>query len=64
MGKQKQAVLELVQAHRGNGCSVSEVLRSVGVVRSSYYRWKKGAGEMLCRIFNNKRVIAVKLLEE
>jgi putative transposase len=45
MGNQKQAVLELVEAHRGEGRSVSEVLGSVGVARSSYYRWKKGEGE-------------------
>lgn len=45
MGNQKQAVLELVEAHRGEGRSVSEVLSSVGVARSSYYRWKEGEGE-------------------
>jgi putative transposase len=45
MENQKQAVLELVEAHRGQGRSVSKVLGSVGVARSSYYRWKKGAGE-------------------
>lgn len=45
MGNQKQAVLELVETHRGEGRSVGEVLGSVGVARSSYYRWKKGEGE-------------------
>lgn len=45
MGAQRQAVLELVEAHRGEGRTVSEVLGSVGVARSSYYRWKKGGGE-------------------
>jgi transposase len=45
MAVQKQAVLELVEAHRGKGRSVSEVLGSVGVARSSYYRWKKSEGE-------------------
>lgn len=45
MANQKQAVLKLVQAHQGEGRSVSEVLGSVGVARSSYYRWKKGEGE-------------------
>jgi hypothetical protein len=45
MGNQKQEVLELVEAHRGKGRSVSEVLGSVGVARSSYYRWKKSRGE-------------------
>ena len=45
MGNQKQAVVELVEAHRGKGRSVSEILSSVGVARSSYYRWKGGQGE-------------------
>ena len=45
MAVQKQAVLELVETHRGQGRSVGEVLGSVGVARSSYYRWKKGEGE-------------------
>ena len=45
MGKQKQAVLELVETHRGQGRTVGEVLGSVGIGRASYYRWKKGEGE-------------------
>lgn len=45
MGIQKQAVLELVETHRGQGRSVGEVLGSVGVARSSYYRWKKSEGK-------------------
>lgn len=45
MAVQKQGVLELVKRHRGEGRSVGEVLGSVGVARSSYYRWKKGEGE-------------------
>lgn len=45
MESQKQAVLELVETHRGQGRSVGEVLGSVGVARASYYRWKKGLGE-------------------
>ena len=45
MEKQKQAVLELVQTHRGQGHMVGEVLGSVGVARSSYYRWKRREGE-------------------
>ena len=45
MAVQKQAVLELVETHRGQGRSVGEVLGSVGVERSSYYRWKKSEGE-------------------
>ena len=45
MGNQKQAVLELVETHRGQGRSVGEVLGRVGIARASYYRWKKGEGE-------------------
>ena len=45
MAVQKQAVLELVKTRRGEGRSVGEVLGSVGVARSSYYRWKKSEGE-------------------
>lgn len=45
MGNQKQAVVELVEAHRGQGRSVMEILSDVGVARSSYYRWKRGQGE-------------------
>jgi transposase InsO family protein len=45
MGNQKQAVMELVETHRGQGRSVTEILGSVGVARSSYYRWKAGQGE-------------------
>jgi transposase InsO family protein len=44
MGNQKQAVLELVETHHREGRTVGEVLGSVGVARSSYYRWKKGEG--------------------
>jgi len=45
MENQKQAVLELVETHRGQGRSVGEVLGSVGIARASYYRWKKGEGD-------------------
>ena len=45
MAQQKQAVIELVASHRSRGRSVAEVLESVGVARSSYYRWKKDQGE-------------------
>ena len=45
MAVQKQAVMELVQTHAGQGRTVGEVLGSVGVARSSYYRWKKSEGE-------------------
>ncbi len=36
--------MKLVDDHRGEGRSVSEVLGSVGVARSSYYRRKMGVG--------------------
>lgn len=49
MGSQREAVLELVEAHRGEGRRVSEVLGSVGIARSSYYRWKKGVGRKAVR---------------
>jgi putative transposase len=45
MGHQKQAVMDLVEGHRGEGRRITEVLGSVGVARSSYYRWRKGQGE-------------------
>lgn len=41
MAQQKQAVIDLVASHRNQGRTVVEVLGSVGVARSSYYRWKK-----------------------
>ena len=49
MEAQKQAVIEQVEAHRGQGRPVAEVLGNVGVARSSYYRWKKGPGEKKTR---------------
>ncbi len=45
MEQQNQAIVELVGLHREQGRRVGEVLRSAGVARSSYYRWKKGNGE-------------------
>ncbi len=45
MEAQKQAVIEQIEAHRGQGRPVAEVLGNLGVARSSYYRWKKGQGE-------------------
>lgn len=45
MASQKAAVMELVERHRCEGRTVSEVLGSLGVARSSYYRWRKGQGE-------------------
>ena len=44
MAEQKQAVFDLIASHRNQGRAVGEVLSSVGVARSSYYRWKKGEG--------------------
>jgi putative transposase len=41
MDNQKQSTLELVAAHRCQGRRVSEVLSSLGVARSNYYRWEK-----------------------
>jgi putative transposase len=41
METQKQSTVELVAAHRGQGRKVGEVLSSMGVARSNYYRWKK-----------------------
>jgi putative transposase len=45
MSEQKQAVVELVELQRSQGRTVAEVLGSVGVARSNYYRWKKGQRE-------------------
>jgi transposase InsO family protein len=45
MTAQKQSVVELVQAQRAQGRTVAEVLGSLGVARSSYYRWKKGEAQ-------------------
>jgi len=45
MQGQKQTVLELVATHKSQGRTVAEVLGSVGVTRSSYYRWKNGKGK-------------------
>jgi hypothetical protein len=44
MEQQKQAIVELVALHRAQGRRVGEMLRSAGVARSSYYRWKTGNG--------------------
>jgi putative transposase len=49
MEAQKQAVIEQVEAHRGQGRPVAEVLGNIGVARSSYYRWKKGQQEKNAR---------------
>ena len=66
MGNQKEAVKELVEAHREQGRSVKEVLESVGVARSSYYRWKKGQGEKRAKRQSSYRLTAEErgLIEE
>jgi transposase InsO family protein len=43
MENQKQSTLELVATHRDQGRTIGEVLSSLGVARSNYYRWKKSA---------------------
>jgi hypothetical protein len=45
MAQQKQAVIDLVASHRRRGRGLAKVLSSVGVARSSYYRWKKADPE-------------------
>ena len=49
MAHQKQAVMELVAVAPGPRAHGGEVLGSVGVARSSYYRWKKSEGEKKAR---------------
>jgi putative transposase len=41
MASQKRAVMDLVEQHREKGRPIGEVLCSVGVARSNYYRWRK-----------------------
>jgi putative transposase len=66
MAQQKQAVIELVASHRGRGRTVAEVLGSVGVARSSYYRWKKNQGEKNTPRHSSYEITAeeLKLIEE
>ena len=45
MAQQKQAVIDLVTSDREQERTVEEVLESVGVARSSYYRWKRDQAE-------------------
>ena len=49
MTMQKQGVMEQVAEDRRQGRTVGEVLNSLGVARSSYYRWKKGEGKKIER---------------
>ncbi len=56
MASQKQAVMDLVEQHRGEGRRVSEVLESVGVARSSYYRWRKEQGKHTERRQNSYQI--------
>ena len=58
MSAQKQAVVELVEAQRRQGRTVGEVLGSVGVARSSYYRWKKGQTEKGADRYNRYAITA------
>ena len=58
METQKQAVLELVQAHRSQGRSAAQVLGSLGVARSSYYRWKKERQQTPPRGANSYQITA------
>ena len=66
MAQQKQAVIELVASHRSQGRRVAEVLESVGVARSSYYRWKKDQGEKTPRRSSSYEITVEerKLIEE
>ena len=58
METQKQAVLELVQAHRSQGRSAAQVLGSLGVARLSYYRWKKERQQTPPRGANSYQITA------
>ena len=44
MEAQKEAVMGLVETHRKEGRRVGEVLASLGIPRSTYYRWQRGVG--------------------
>jgi len=46
METQKDAVMALVEEHRRQGRTVGEVLASLGVKRSTYDRWKRGANRL------------------
>jgi DNA invertase Pin-like site-specific DNA recombinase len=41
MSAQKEAVLQLVAEQKERGRPVRETLVTLGVARSTYYRWKK-----------------------
>lgn len=41
MNTQKEAILKLILEQKEKGRSVGEALGSLGVARSTYYRWKK-----------------------
>jgi transposase len=41
MDLQKESVMKLVEEHRQQGRTIGEVLSSVGIARSTYYRWRK-----------------------
>lgn len=44
MDSQREAVMKLVEGHRQQGRPIREVLASVGIARSTYYRWKQDGG--------------------
>jgi putative transposase len=44
MSTQKEAVIKLVEKEKERGRAVGEVLATLGVARSTYYRWKKADG--------------------
>lgn len=44
MDRQRAAVMKLVEGHRQQGRPIREVLASVGIARSTYYRWKQDGG--------------------
>jgi putative transposase len=58
MAMQKQGVMEQVAVDRRQGRPVGEVLNSLGVARSSYYRWKKGEGKKVERLRSSYEITA------
>lgn len=44
MSTQKEAVIKLVKEEKERGRAVREALATLGVARSTYYRWKKTSG--------------------
>jgi len=44
VNEQKEAVMKLVEGQRAQGRPVGEILTTLGIVRSTYYRWKQNHG--------------------